>query len=199
MNRDAPAPAGPLNMETWVDQYGDYLYRFALPRVQDPGIAEDVVQETFLAAIRSVDRFEGRASPRTWLTSILKHKIVDHFRRLAREKPVEALPGKDDEIDDLFDHRGHWKSAPGNWHENPVALYEQKEFIDQLRRCLDKLPQRLRSAFVLRELDGMTTDQIREILQISESNAWVMLYRARMSLRKCLEASWLGTKNGELI
>lgn len=191
MNRDVPPSIAQNKMETWVDDYGDYLYRFALPRVQDPSVAEDLVQETFLAAIRSINRFEGRAAPRTWLTSILKHKIVDHLRKVIRERPVEPLPDQTDDIDSLFNARGHWKAAPGNWAENPAALYEQKEFINQLRLCLDKLPERLRSAFVLRELDGMSTAEIREILDISESNTWVMLYRARMSLRTCLEANWI--------
>ncbi|MBI9084227.1 MAG: sigma-70 family RNA polymerase sigma factor [Desulfobacterales bacterium] len=191
MNQDLPPAIAPNEMEAWVDDYGDYLYRFALPRVQDPSTAEDLVQETFLAAIRAIDRFEGRASPRTWLTSILKHKIVDHLRKVIRERPMEPLTNQADDIDALFDQRGHWKAAPGDWAENPAALYEQKEFINQLSQCLDKLPDRLRSAFVLRELDGMSTAEIREILDISESNTWVMLYRARMSLRNCLEVNWI--------
>jgi RNA polymerase sigma-70 factor (TIGR02943 family) len=191
MNNDASRSTGQTDFETWVDDYGDYLYRFALPRIKDPSTAEDLVQETFLAALKARGKFEGRSSPRTWLTSILKHKIVDYLRKASRERPVENIEAMSDDIDTLFDHRGHWKAAPGKWAQNPVSLFEQKEFMEQLRQCLDKLPDRLRSAFVLRELDGMSTGEIREILNISESNTWVMLYRARMSLRKCLEVRWI--------
>jgi RNA polymerase sigma factor (sigma-70 family) len=162
--------------ETWVDQFGDYLYNYALSRIQNPSTAEDMVQETFLAALRDQGNFKGLSSERTWLTSILKHKIIDHIRKMSREHPVDDLDSATDFSEKLVD---------------------RKEFWEILNHCLSDLSERLALAFRLREIDGMNCDEICNVLQITPSNCWVMLYRARMSIRRCLEIKWFDGKAGE--
>jgi RNA polymerase sigma-70 factor (ECF subfamily) len=188
------------NPEVWVDEYGDFLYRYALSRVKDPSTAEDLVQETFLAALKARQNFRGRSTARTWLIAILKHKIVDHIRKKVREQPSDRVESLFDSAvygidDDLFNDRGDWKNPPLKWTGNPTKLYEQKEFIDILYRCLGELPERQAKAFMMREIDGLSTDEICKALNISATNSWVILYRARMLLRQCLEIKWLRTES----
>ena len=186
--------------EVWVDEYGDYLYRYALSRIRDPATAEDLVQETFLAALKARRNFRGRSSARTCLTAILKHKIVDHIRKKVREQASDNIESLFDtaalESDDaIFNARGDWKTPPAKWSANPTSLYEQKEFIDILYHCLGELPERQAKAFMMRELDGLKTDEICKTLNISATNSWVIIYRARMLLRQCLEINWLDGEN----
>ncbi|MEE9496187.1 MAG: sigma-70 family RNA polymerase sigma factor [Desulfobacterales bacterium] len=180
--------------ESWVDHYGDFLYRFALSRVKDPAVAEDLVQETFLAALRARESFKGRSAGRTWLIAILKHKIVDYIRKKIREPSTDKIETLTDMMDSDFNDHGEWQIRPCQWAINPEKIYEQKEFLDVLYRCLAELPQRLAEAFMLREMDGLSTAEVCKVLDITATNSWVMLYRARMSLRRCLESKWLGTE-----
>ena len=180
------------NPESWVDHYGDFLYRFALSRVKDPAVAEDLVQETFLAALRARESFKGRSAARTWLIAILKHKIVDYIRKKFREPPTDKIETMTDIMDADFNDSGKWQVRPHKWAINPGKIYEQKEFFDVLYYCLAELPGRLAEAFMLREMDGLSTAEVCKILDITATNSWVMLYRARMSLRRCLENKWLG-------
>ena len=180
--------------ETWVEQYGDYLYAYAYRRTQDESTAEDLVQETFLAALSARENFQGRSTEKTWLTSILKHKILDRFRKRYKEEPTEDIEMKADALDDLFDEKGHWKIGPAKWVANPQKHYEQKKFMEALGHCLKTPPKRLSEAFVLREFDGMSTKEICKVLNVSETNLWVMLHRARVYIRNCLEKSWLNPK-----
>ncbi len=179
-----------LNPETWVDHYGDYLYCFAISRVRDPSVAEDLVQETFLAALNSIKSFASRSSPKTWLTGILKHKIVDYFRRKAKEPSGDDIETSMQVLEGLFDAKGQWKVEPVEWAANPQDLYEKQEFIKALNDCLSELSSRLASVFILREIIGETTEEICKVLDITATNCWVILYRARMHLRRCLEVGW---------
>jgi RNA polymerase sigma-70 factor (ECF subfamily) len=180
--------------QSWVDHYGDFLYRFALSRVKDSDIAEDLVQETFLAALRSRESFEGRSAGRTWLIAILKHKIVDYIRKKIREPSSDRIEALTDLMDSDFDDSGKWQVRPHKWAINPGKIYEQKEFFDVLYHCLAELPERLAEAFMLREMDGLSTAEVCKRLGITATNSWVMLYRARMALRRCLENQWLGAE-----
>ena len=189
-NRKSDA-AGIGNPELWVDNYGDFLYRFALARVKDPSVAEDLVQETFLAALRARENFKRRSSGRTWLIAILKHKIVDHIRKKIREPATDKIETLTDMAAPDFDDGGKWNIRPNQWAVNPGNIYEQKEFLDVLYHCLAELPERLAEAFVKREMDGLSTEEVCKELGITATNSWVMLYRARMSLRRCLENNWL--------
>ena len=180
--------------EDWVDRYGETLYRFALMRVKDPVVAEDLVQETFLAALRGRENFQGRSSLKSWLVAILKHKIVDHIRKSVKEKVLENFDSLADQAQENFDDRGKWKFRPQNWTVNPAKLYQQKEFMDILYGCLARLRGRQSEIFRLREIDGLSTEEICNELNITATNSWVMLYRARMGLRRCLEDNWIDTK-----
>jgi len=184
----------PGRPDQWVELHGDYLFRFALSRLRDPKTAEDLLQETFLAALQSLDRFEGRSTERSWLTGILKHKILDHFRRSGREVEFADRSDPADPHPEWFDEDGHWKlddNSPADWADPGRAL-EQSRFWDAMGRCLGGLPARTARAFELREIDGEETVAICKTLEITPTNLWVMLHRARMHLRRCLEIHWFG-------
>lgn len=181
-----------LDPADWVDRYGDYLFRYAMLRLRDRSTAEDLVQETFLAALKSRDAFSGRSSVSTWLVGILKHKIADHFRHQAREAPREDADLRERQDPSLFDRSGHWRSGPADWGANPADLYRQEKFLDQFRKCLSGLSPNQANAFTLREIDGAGTAEICKVLNVSETNLWVILHRARMQLRQCLETYWFG-------
>lgn len=199
--RDTPEPARSAassslsDPDQWVDQHGDYLFRYALARVRNGTTAEDLVQETLLAAFKARDHFSGRSAERAWLTGILKNKIMDHFRQLAREKTVSQDDSWPAALEDRFDDLGIWKHdpncGPAEWGEDAAALMQRKEFMAVLKQCLAKLPQRCADAFVLREMEAVASDRIQEVLGVSPSNFWVLLHRARMQLRLCLEQNWL--------
>jgi RNA polymerase sigma-70 factor (ECF subfamily) len=195
MSAKLAGPIKPLSdPETWLDEYGDALYRFALARIKDPSVAEDLVQETFLAGLGARKNFKGRSTTKTWLIAILKHKIIDHIRKKSREQDSDKLESLADGIDINFTGRGDWRTRPTKWVKNPIKLYEQKEFMDVLYRCLGELPIRQSEAFILREMDGLSTEEICKELNITATNSWVILYRARMLLRQCLETNWINSE-----
>ncbi|UCE84202.1 MAG: sigma-70 family RNA polymerase sigma factor, partial [Deltaproteobacteria bacterium] len=175
----------PLDPDSWVDEHGDALFRYALFRIHDAQVAEDLVQETFLAAIRGKDKFAGRSSVKTWLFGILKHKIIDHIRKISRERPEEDIEAIAELANKNFDDQGGWKYQPAQWTTNPGLLFQQQEFWEILQTCLADLPPRLNQAFTLRELDGLSAEEVRKILDVTPTNGGVMLHRARMRLREC--------------
>jgi RNA polymerase sigma-70 factor (ECF subfamily) len=179
-----------IDTEAWVDEYGDALFRYAMFRIHDTQVAEDLVQETFLAGIRGKDSFAGRSSVKTWLFGILKHKIIDHIRKVSRERPEENIETIADLADKDFDDKGRWKYQPSEWTTNPSLLFQQQEFWQILQTCLSELPPRLNQAFTLRELDELSAEEVRKILKVTPTNGGVMLHRARLRLRECLERRW---------
>jgi len=184
------------NPEQWVDEHGDALYRYAMSRLHQASSAEDVVQETLLAALKAQKNFAGSSPERTWLIGILKHKIVDWIRKESRERPIDDAESLDSLPGDLFDSKGHWRVGPQDWQVNPDKILEHKEFRGILRACLAHLPDRLRSAFSLRELEQEKTEEICKVLEVTPTNLWVMLYRARMSLQHCLNEKWFNHPKG---
>jgi RNA polymerase sigma-70 factor (ECF subfamily) len=180
-----PAALTPLELE----QHRPYLLRFALLQLRDRSAAEDAVQETMLAAIQGASRFSGQSSARTWLVGILKHKIVDGIRRTSREQPLDSAEERGEDLDAFFTDDGHFAEAPQPW-ASPESSFEEQRFFEALERCLQSLPRNTARAFTMRELMGLETEEICKELRISTSNCWVMLYRARMSLRACLERTW---------
>ena len=176
------------DFRTRLEEERAYLLRYASLQLRDAHAAEDAVQETLLAALAGEASFAGRSNLRTWLTGILKHKIVDVIRRAARETP---LAGDDEpsDFDALFDASGHWVEPPAAWPD-PGASLEQKRFFAALEACLRRLPQKIAQAFMLREHLGLETPEICKELAVTPTHCWVLLYRARMSLRECLEKDW---------
>jgi RNA polymerase sigma-70 factor (ECF subfamily) len=182
-----------------LDGHRAYLYRYAMLQLRDPSRADDVVQETLLAALEGRSAFAGRSSVKTWLTGILKHKITDLIRKQAREVAVDIHGTVDDpeesrsHAEQFFDHarREHWHAEPQAW-EDPERAFEQKRFWDIFERCGGSLPARTAQVFAMREFMGLSTDEICQALGITSTNCWVILYRARMGLRECLELNWFG-------
>ena len=186
-----------LAPENWLEKHGNYLYRYALCRLRNPELAEEKVQETFAGALQTQKRFQGRASERTWLTSILKRKIFDHFRKIGRERAFVNGFLEKASLDSLFDREGKWIAGPNKWHWEPDRALRQKEFFDIFHRCLSKIPNRMAQVFILREVDGYKGDEICALMGISPTNLGVMLYRARMRLRRLMEIEWFGKRVDE--
>lgn len=181
---------GNINPANWLGEHGDALYAYALMRVREPSQAEDLVQETLLAALTAVENYRGESTERTWLTGILKHKVLDHLRRSGREKPLSEEDEASMEKTPLFDETGQWTIKLGNWEE-PERSLEQEQFWNTMSNCIENLPVKLRTLYVLREFDGIETDVLLETLNISsKNNLWIMLSRARLQLRHCLETNW---------
>ncbi len=180
----------------WVDEHGDYLFRYAIVRLRDETFAEDCVQETLLSALQSIGSYGGKSTERTWLTGILKHKIIDHFRKQSREVPLDPSDTDLSEFDPLFERgdefKDHWHDSlsPRIWLRSPHEALQENEFFGVLQNCMSKLPERVATVFSMREMNGLETDEICEILSLSQSNFWVMMHRARMALRRCVEINW---------
>ena len=181
-----------------LDQHRGYLMRVARLQLRDEALAEDVVQETLMAAL-SGSGFSGKSSLRTWLTGILKHKIVDAIRRKQREPASASAFGSIEselaieDFDALFGERGDWDTEPADWGD-PDAALGQAQFFAMVDFCLEKLPPNTARAFMMREVLDLETDEICKELGITANNLWVILYRARMSLRQCLEQNWFAAQ-----
>lgn len=180
-----------------VSSFRSDLLRFARLQLRDDAAAEDAVQETLIAAIESADKFSGQSQVKTWVFAILKNKIVDIIRRRAREPNIgsydDELP--EDAFEALFNERQHWKASerPSDWG-NPEQSLEDAQFWRVFDACLNRLPANTARVFMMREFLGFDTDEICKELSISSSNCWVVLHRARMALRLCLEGTWFQGK-----
>lgn len=186
-------PKPTTDPSTWLERHGDSLFRFALRRLGDAARAEDAVQEALLAALQARERFVGESSELTWLTGILRHKVLDQLRTQQRDRQRHVGTDDEDALERLrFGSDGGWTRPPPAWTRPDRAL-QQDEFLDGLERCIDGLPERMGRAFALREFEGLSGAQVREVLGVSESNLWAMLSRARMRLRECMDRYWTGT------
>ncbi len=172
------------------------MFRYAMARLRDRDVAEDVVQEAFLAALGARDRFTGGSTERTWLVGILKNKVVDRIRRSVRDRPPSGIADHDEATTAVFD-RGYWRSTPQAWPRHAERVEQDREFREALARCLARLPDRMGLAFRLREADGIETDEICNILEVSATNLATLLYRARTRLRQCLERTWRGDSGSD--
>jgi len=189
------AAPGISDPERWVDLHGDYLFKYAMLRLRDPVKAEDAVQETFLAALKGGKSFAGRSAEKSWLVGILKNKIFDYYRKASRETSFTDLDFYADEESDRFVadgmRQGSWihELGPEEWRRAGESL-DNERFWAAYRECAGKLPKNVAAVFNLREVDGVESKEVCALLNISESNLWVMLHRARMALRRCLETNW---------
>lgn len=187
-----------LSPEKWVDNYADYLFNYAMYRLGDEDEARDLVQDTFLSALKAKDTFKGEASEKTWLVSILKRKVIDRYRKNAVRK--ETSFEESDEYKVAYRHYfleegfrpGHWDSsnAPKEWEAGSKAGIEQKELAGVIAACLGKLPKSWSAVFSLKHIEDESTENICKELDISPSNYWVILHRAKLQMRECLEKNW---------
>ncbi len=177
----------------WVSKYADYLYTYAIGRVESQELAQDLVQETFLCALEHLKQFEGRSTEQTWLTAILKNKIYDNFRCKATAflTSKAQLEGMDHE-QVFFNDDGHWQDRyrPAYFGLNDPDVIGNKELQDILRKCLDKLPGMWLAIFTMRYVDEEKAKVICKELKVTSSNFWVIIHRAKISLRECLQKNW---------
>ncbi len=182
-------PKHQLYPETWVDKYSDYLFNFTISRVNNGEIAKDLISETFLAGLKSKDNFKGEASERTWLISILKRKIIDHYRKINSNKgKAEVRITYNDE------------ESEGDWLEERVSdpfgktaedVMENEELGLAIYGCLSTLNEKQATIFKMKTIDGFDTEAICNEFNITASNLWVIIHRARKSMAECLEKNWL--------
>lgn len=193
-NKTTDASQQPGSGSDWVDAHGDYLFNYAVGQVRDASTAEDLVQETFLAALKSQSRFVGRSTERTWLVGILRHKIFDHLRRVCRERPVRSGTTGARSDTEAWDDAVLWLHEAASDCLPPGRRMELAEFREALESALGKLPPRLAQVFQLYEVEEQPNRDVCQQLNISESNLWVMLHRARKQLRAELAGWWNGTR-----
>ncbi|NJB83066.1 sigma-70 family RNA polymerase sigma factor [Wenyingzhuangia aestuarii] len=178
-----------LDPDKWIDAYADYLFNYTIARVSDAEKAKDLVQETFFAGLKSMKNFEGKASERTWLISILKRKIIDHYRKINSKK------GKAEVRMNFYqdsEREGDWieERVPQEWNGGADAEMESEELGAALQACIQKLPEKYRMVFEMKTIQGFETEDICNELDITSSNLWVIIHRARTQLRKCMEDNW---------
>jgi RNA polymerase sigma-70 factor (TIGR02943 family) len=166
------------------------LLRYARSQLRNEAWAEDAVSDTLLAALEKPQGFAGTSALKTWLVGILKHKLIDQLRRHAREATVLDRDDGEDVDTLLFDETGHWRDAPADWGDQPEALCRQRQFLAVLDACVEKLPGVQGRVFMMREWLELDSDEICKELAISATNLWVLLHRARLRLRDCLQLSW---------
>ena len=185
----AQQPESEPDPQRWLADHGDMLYAMARRRVASREAAEDLVQETLLAAVRGLDGYRGEAAVQTWLVSILQRKVIDHYRHAAAERrgggaePVLSLSG-------FFDGEGFWLEPVAEWGADPAADLERADLADDLAACAAALPDTLRDAYVLREMQDTPAEEVCQALNITASNLWARLHRARLAMRACLERRW---------
>lgn len=182
-------------VRSWVETWSDKMYSWALYKTNSKETAEDLVQETFLIAFQSFDKFEGKSDPKTWLFGILNHKIVDYFRKVYRQPVVNESDrnpesGKDF-LDTFFDADDGWikEQRPNPWPEDGHLL-DNPEFVKTLQACMNELPSNWFAAINLKYLEEKKGEQICQELEITPTNFWQILHRAKLQLRKCLEIHW---------
>lgn len=183
-----------LKPENWVKDHSDYLYSYAITRIFNKEDALDLIQETFFFALKAQDTFKGESAERTWLTAILKRKIIDYFRkRMTRsEQLLETLSGMDGRFQDNGPMKGHWKKelAPHTWIPEHNNL-ENEEFQGIFNKCLSYLPKTWAAVFTLKTIEEYSTEEVCKELGITSSNIWTTIHRAKLQLRDCLEKNWV--------
>lgn len=178
-------------LAAWANRHLDALFGYAVQRVGQRETAEELVQETFLAAIKNHKNYNGQSTELTWLIGILRHKIADHYRQMARFNGDEE---SDEKVAGRFNKRGHWSPKPASWQGDPAELAENQEFWETLQHCLSALPGPLAHAFILREMEEQDSQAVCQTLDIAPANLWTRLHRARLRLRDCLEFNWFKTE-----
>lgn len=184
-----------LNPNLWNVAYREYLIRFALMRVSDYGTAEDLVQDAFLSGWNGRRHFRGDCSERTWLTGILRNKIIDHYRKTGRRPSILAT-----DLENSFpgegEHRSWIEEQPDErLAHRPGAETERNEFMEELELAVSRLPGKMGEAFRMREMLGYSTEEITRELKISKANLWVLIHRAKQTLSAELSENWDGVES----
>lgn len=182
-------------IEQWVAAFGDEIYKWALYKVNDKEVAEDLVQDTFFSAYKALKNFKENSSPKTWLFSILNFKIIDYYRIKMKEIVVSQsslMPNTSEVDDDYFDKKGAWKEEekPGIWQGTTPHLLDNADFKNILDSCIEDLPENWRIAVHLKYIEEKDGNDICQELGISPSNYWQILHRAKLKLRNCLDKKW---------
>lgn len=191
MDNTSKISSNAVNPQIWVEKYHDFLFKYALSRLREADLAEVIIQETFLAALHSRKYFRGLASEKTWLVSILKRKIYDHFKEVIRDKQVNVTSPLESIEIDVFDSKRGAAVKSSIWFFDPSKAYEQKEFLKIIKDGLSELPGRLAQVFILREIIELSSQEICELMDISVCNLYVMTHRARIRMGHNLQLKWL--------
>ncbi len=181
-------PDSQLEPQHWVDRYSDYLYNYTIVRVNDHAVAQDLISETFLAGLKSMPNYKGDASERTWLISILKRKIIDHYRRSNSKKGKAEVRMSYRQDEDEGDWLSERVSDP--YDRNAEDLMQNEELGTAIFGCLDKLNEKQATIFRMKTIDGIDTEAICNEFDITPSNLWVIIHRARKAMADCLENNW---------
>ena len=176
-----------------VEALRPQLLRFARTQLRNDAWAEDAVSDTLLAALEKPQSFAGQSQLKTWLVGILKHKVVDQLRRHSREATILTTDDGEDLDEALFKADGHWREAPKDWGD-PESSIGQRQFFEVLEACIEHLPPTQGRVFMMREWLELDTDEICKELAITATNLWVLLHRARLRLRECLQADWFNER-----
>ncbi len=194
---NAPQINNTLDPKNWVNNYSDYLYTYAYYRVNNQELAEDLVQDTFLAGITARETYKGIASEKTWLVSILKNKIIDHYKKAStrNESPLKLNTYEAPSYDHFFDKQkmGHWQkdTSPKDWDNNTESKTESKEFYSILEKCMEDLPPKWQGVFKMSIMDDRDSNLVCKEFSLSSSNFWVIIHRAKLQIRECLEKNWI--------
>ncbi|MFV0249156.1 MAG: sigma-70 family RNA polymerase sigma factor [Tenacibaculum sp.] len=178
-----------LYPEKWVDRYADYLFNYTVVRVNSEALAKDLVQETFFAGLKSAKNFEGKSTERTWLVSILKRKIIDYYRKINSKKGQAEIKLS---FYEEGDSEGNWieEKVPQTWKNEAEQHIENDELRIQIDKCINSLPKKYAMVFRMKTIHEFETEEICKELEITPSNLWVIIHRARTQLRSCLEKNW---------
>ena len=196
MNKELDISTLAITVKRWVEMYSDKMYSWTFYKTNSKEIAEDLVQDTFLAAFQSISKFEGKSDPKTWLFAILNNKIAEHFRKIYRNPILsenQANPNEGESFfDTLFDSNGEWQKEerPKEWHNTEAHLLDDVAFVKVLQACMDKLPANWNAVIQLKYLEEKKGDLICQELGIAPTNFWQILHRSKLQLRKCLENHW---------
>jgi len=182
-----------LDPHNWVKSHADYLYAFAITRLNDEELAKDLVQETFLAALEKISSFEGKSAERTWLTAILKNKVIDVYRKRSSGLNNIGVKEAEKEQDVFFSDDGHWmpEHGPKEFGIEDKDHLVNKEFELILQKCMQRLPALWRAVFTMKHIDEQPTDIICAEMKVTASNFWVIIHRAKLNLRACLQKNWI--------
>ena len=180
--------------DTWVDRYGDYLYGYAMSHLRNPELAADCVQDTFMAGIKALDRFDGSRDIKFWLRGIMHNKIVDQIRKAIKEKKVD-IDTEDEALLESFWYKytGIATTTPDPWQFNPRKSYDNTEFWEVFETCIDQVKEPAKRAFILRMLKDYTSEEVCQLMDIKPNYLWVLLHRAREQLKVALEEKWTGS------